>query len=53
MSNLGYPGVNGPDAPKKRENTVPVQVIGSDPVNSLVRHTDGRTEIVENKNLRK
>lgn len=52
-SNLGYPGVQGPDAPKKQEKTVPVQVIGEDAVNALVRHEDGTTAVVDKKNLRR
>lgn len=53
MSNLGYPGVNGPGAPKPKEKTVPVRVLGEDAVNALVQHQDGRSEIVDKKNLRR
>lgn len=48
MSNLGYPGVNGPDAPKQGEKRVEGTVLGSDAVNSLVRTSDGQTVIVNN-----
>lgn len=51
-NNLGYPGVNGPDAPKK-DDRVTGTVMGSDAVNSLIRTPDGETVIVNNKTGRR